>query len=450
MKKSQKGFTLPLMVILGVVLSIFALTMARSLRSSSRQMVYFNNINRSFRLAETGLNDIMGQLATNPDPTSLSGIPVTIDNEGTYENDVEPVSNPFTGSFYIVTSATREVSGKIYATKLHTYARISNVSDFFAAVSDDLALSAGVNAGLGKVYSPKITFWTEPGKTTYVERAEYVNSCEAMVGGLPIEPPWDGSIVPGLIDISTPTDKQPVQLTTPLQFPQISESDIAVYKTQAGPHTNKNVFTGHIFPPGYQTAGCVPDVQDTYPDHTCDNTHHIYYSTSDIRLEGIIHGQVLFVSEKDIYISSSLVSMSWSVAPPSLAEFPGDGFVSSSTAHQAILITRGNIVIDNTFYTGGPNPVSSSTQTIHAIMFCPNGSLITNSYGDDSIHDKLNLSFTGSMILGNLPLTPPSLPSVFGENRTYNYMDTLRSNPPPYLPIIAEVFHSFEEVAHTN
>jgi len=444
--------SLPLTAIFALILGIVSLFMANFLRISSRNMNYINRVDRVLRLAESGLNDALGRLAIEGSTTNINGIQYPGGDEGgVYENFAQIISNPITGGYYIVTSATTTHNGKSFSCKLHTYARISNVGDFFAALSNTLLIAPGVNASGGKVYAPNITFITEPGKQTQVLGAEYVDSCVARDKDTGVETPapWDGTIVPGLINILTPVSGQPIKQNTQLQFPQLFDSDILEYKNKAGPHTTKKDFTGDIFPPGYKSPGCIPIGGDTYTGHTCDNNHHIYYHEEDMRIEGTIHGQILFVSGKDIYISSSLVSLNLDTPPPASPSFPGNGHESSSTAHAAILITRGNVYIDNTFHPGPLPPPTISTQVIQALIFAPNGALVTKNYGDDLIHDQLSLDFTGSMILQNLSTPPENLGTVFKYNRSYGYMESLRTHPPPYLPIVSEIYYSLEEITHS-
>ena len=97
--------------------------------------------------------------------------------------------------YYIVSSATQSVSGKKYACRLHTYAQISNVSDYFAAVNGPLMITHGVDAANGQVYGLSINFKTDGpiGTQTIVRKAEFVKSADITAPSLIPPLNWDSA-----------------------------------------------------------------------------------------------------------------------------------------------------------------------------------------------------------------------------------------------------------------
>jgi hypothetical protein len=337
--------------------------------------------------------------------------------------------------------------------------RVSNVADYFAAVSDEMVLSKGINVSEGRVYAPKVTFMTDqPLLTTRVKSVEFVTTCVPPLAN------WDVGVKSQLVisepvlvanavsdDEMTVTDisktNVPTQLSAPIVFPQISPSDMVHYQTLAGPHTTTSNFTGDLFPPGYTNGGgCTKLAGDTYADHTCDNAQHVYYFPGDVTIGDVItHGQVVIVSAGNIKITGNIVS-----ANP-MDDLPGAGEASSSTAHQCVLITRNDVVVTNDYYK--VTDVGQKTQTIQALILAPHGQLSAQQYNPTTIHANLSLNFKGSLILGHLPSVPPgNFASVFqgAGGRVYSYMDTLKTNPPPALPAIIDIYYSEEETGSSN
>lgn len=455
MKKQNSGSIIVLGAALALAVAFLVIGLSKLMNFNTHQTVYLDHMNSSYRLAETGMNAAVGRIVSSPrNYADLNGTTITTD-DGTYNNVVTQTDSIIPSGYYIVTSANFTAGGRSYASRLHTHLRVSNVADYFAAVSDEMVLSDGIDVSQGRVYAPKITFMTDqPALITKVKSVEYVTSCTP-----PVES-WDAGLKAQLV-VSEPvleanavsvdeltvqdTSKAnlPAQLPSPIVFPQISPSDMSRYQTLAGPHTAESNFSGDIFPPGYTDAGggCTKLIGDTYANHTCDNTHHIYYSAGDINIgNAVIHGQIIFVSGTgNINITGSIVSADVS------ADLPGTGAASSSTAHQAVLITRQDVIIKNTLDTSGN---AQLTENIQAMILAPHGQLKAEEYNPTTLHSRLSLNFKGALILGHLPSAPPgNLASVFkGTNgRVYGYMNTLKTNPPPYLPAIIDIYYSSEE-----
>lgn len=465
---------MPFAMVTAVAIGIMALTVARMYAQLTRQNVYFSAMNKTYQLAEAGLDGATSILAYDPNVDSFNANhsnPVVVASlNGEYRNRVFMRNDPVENIYYIITSATRTVQGRSYSTRLHSYARVSNVAEYFAAIKDDLVISHPVNIGQGKIYASTLTFlydWnmanqTRLGYASYVFSVDPSNWSQQHPGGF-------NYYIKDEIVISSPTiaedpihPNEPVQLTTPLLFPDLLEEDFSNYRDKAGQHTQiSNIVWSDIFPPGYVTSDGNPDPLDGYPLHrNVTNREHVYYSTGSMRVGGIIHGQVLFVSERDIYIASNVIS---SLSP----NYPGQGspsqYESSSTAHQAVFIARGNIIIE-AFPFISTNTVTIQTVTIQGLFLAPHGRIIPQGYVDGetvlvangntmSRHEALSLNFSGSMILSNLRSTP-SFYDVFGKNRpgarVYTYMNSLRTNPPPYLPALTELHYSLEEVTGTT
>ena len=190
-------------------------------------------------------------------------------------------------------------------------------------------------------------------------------------------------------------------------------------------------------PPGYKGSygGC----SDNYDNRTELNQDHVYYTEGDLRIGGpgggtVIHGQIVFVAEGNIIITGD-------IRKSDNTRFPGEGdgeeFVSSSTAHQAILITRNDVIID-------PVAVADNNLVLEAMIIAPKGQLIPPRGLDLAVRQNLSLDFKGSLIISSLNSTP-RLPEVFIDRRSYSYDVDLRDNPPPYLPAIAEIYYQLEQ-----
>ena len=202
-------------------------------------------------------------------------------------------------------------------------------------------------------------------------------------------------------------------------------------------HDQVSTFTGTIYPPGY-SGGQYGD--DLYADHSNENRHHVYFFDGDMWIEGAIRGQVVFVASGDIFITGNITRHD-ALDTDLTNDLPGAGplNVSSSTANQAVLIARGNIYIDNTFYSGTPD-----TQIIRALLMAPHGVLKPVAYSPTNIHNSLSLDFMGSMIFESIHNDPP-VAEVFQDSRQYAYMDSLKTNPPPYLPSLKRILYLIKE-----
>ena len=461
-KKFKSGTTVAFALMLAAITLSLILTAVPLIRQNLDNEVYLNAMYRCFRLAETGLNDTMGKLSV--DPNAVLTAVTSSEEGGEYQSTVYKSSFPgVQNGFYIVTSATRTDHGKNYISRLHSYAQLSNVGDYFAAVNGDLGISFPADISEGKVYSAGNLTFEAPAvmppfgaPRTMVQSATYVQGSTLTwtTGTVCIDPLNSLNLVP-------PCTTLPTEIPFKLVFPQVLDDDILRYVSLAGDHTqcifkpkigygageiNLDTDGLHIFPPGYVNSSALLGPVDAYPDHGDDNTLHVFFCTGTMTVEGTIHGQILFVAAEDILISSSVKSY---VPPVPLADpdysryMPGDGVVSSSTAHQAIFITRKNVIIHNSFL----NPPATrmiATQTVEGLIMAPYGSFYPRRYAFDDVHNDLIFNFRGSMILGNMS-SGTGFPDIFRRQRTYAYMNTLKTNPPPYIPALIDIYHSFEE-----
>lgn len=435
------GALLPAAMIVAVVGVLIVLALSRIVSFSSKQNQYLTEMDRTYRLAETGFNDALGKLAYDPNPDNFDANPVPMPEEdGVYESHVYLRTQPVNPVYYIITSATRTVAGRSYYVKLHSYARVTNTSEYFIAVTVGLTLSHPVDVSEGKIYAPDLLFIADgdPSTLTRVKEAQYLNTARYRVGGGVKN--WTDDPAEAKIDIKLGDsgDDDPVQLGVGLLFPQLSDADIVRYEVLAGPHIATGTFKGVIYPPGYSDfAGCQPGdhyCDPSLPGHTTDNRQHVYFYDGDMSVEGTVHGQVLFVATGDIHITSNVFV---STDP----NFPGESSPDGSEANQAVFITTGNVIIE-------PNmdvqPPAVKTQTLQALFIAPHGSLIPRTYSDPLFYDYLSLDFTGSLIVSSMQ-TDPSLPEIFRNGRTYRYMESLRTHPPPYLPVVTEIYFMIEE-----
>ncbi len=475
---------LPIAVILAVVASILVFAIQKSSDQSSKNMVHFNEMSKAYRSSESALHQVLGKISMWSNCIYAPGFGApTQEIEGgylqgprtevNYEYKAEKV--PFDGvnGYYVVTSTTRTLNGRQYASRLHTYARISNVTDYFAAIRGDLTVAYPSNIQAGKVYAYQLNFnsGTNPPPTTSVLAAEFVNTCNWYTDPADPSSTPDSTVTNSVTVLDTTSGNRPVKIPE-LLFPQVTSAEMNYYKNLAHVTASAAPYNGHmicvfgpefdlggdgvvdIYPPGYNEkslnaddmTGSVDRNGDSIVDGFVseDNADHVYYCTGTMVLQGKIHGQILFVAEDSIRITGNLESEHLNTT----GTFPGDGLVSSSTAHQAILIAKNNIIINNTFVAMDFNPPVNvydtfvATQIVQAVFFAPNGYTYAKDYNRNAnIHSHLSLDFTGSLILGESPV----FDNVFVFNRTYQYMDSLRTNPPPYLPAIIDIFHSAEE-----
>lgn len=511
-RNKQNGITIVLAVVVAMVASVLILITAKITQQNQKFMVHYKQMDKTYRYAETIMNRIAGQISLNPGIISQSGFgsPMT-DSAENAVYEVSAAQVPFDGinGYYIVTTSTRTISGHKYSSRLHTYARISNITEYFAAIRGTLTVGFPSDIGQGKVYAYQLNFDTDgnPPPMTQVLRAEFVNSCNWFsIPSLPSSTP--NTAITSRVQINSPnadtTLNAPVKVSE-LLFPQVTSSEMTYYRGLAHVTNTAAPYNGHmicnfgaldpagvlimdkgsdgiidIYPPGYigkslngdDFAGRIDRTGDGNVDGFLseDNADHVYYCTGTMTLQGRIHGQILFVAEGDIRITGNLyssnltadgsASVDCSASSPYLANglcdnaisLPGAGALnkSSSTAHQAILIAKGNIVIDNTFkpmtWNPDPNDFTVGTnvffETIQAVVYSPNGYSTATDYNNNAnIHAHLGLDFTGSLIMGE----SPAYYNVFRFKRNYHYMDSLKLKPPPYLPAIIDVYHSAEE-----
>lgn len=472
-RTNNHGMVLPFVAIVAVAMGLLVLFISRQVKFNSGQMVYFNNMNRAYRLAESGLAIALGQLSVNPSTGPMAG-PAMPDPNEKYSNYIERTNFPMFNSFYITTSATVTVSGEEFASELHTYANVANIGAYFAALKNEFVLSPGMDSTGGRIYAPNVVFITSnpttgPTPVTRAQSAEFVYTAIARVDGTTDNEfpttwfPPANTIIPNNICIG---DNQvtcrdgggqfvlPTKLDYPMQFPSLADGDFVRYRILAGVHNpgagNWLDFRNqqYIFPPGYEGPRLGNDPYDTsgnfppgLPGHNPgpnSNYQHVYYSNTGVRIgrPGLnsgttIYGQILFVSEGPIEIYGNIYSYGDTTNP---AFMPGAGIVSSSTAHQAVFISKTNISIK----TSGP---SDTSRHIEAFFFCPDGSL---SIENTPTATPRSFEFTGSWVLGQTDPQPNNLPSQYEASRKYQYMTSLRDNPPPYLPALSEIYYAFE------
>lgn len=467
--------TIAFAVVVAVVAMGLIGTISRALTHTSRVSNYFNQIERLYRLAETGLFQAIGNINTDPsiyDPASPDSLQdVFVDYEGgKFKNIVQESHDQIVfGGYYIQTIASRTVAGKNTGIRLHSHVLVSNVAEYFWAVQGDLILAAGTDASDGKVYAYNLDFRTDISSSTKVKKAEYGNSVyvdgveTCLPKGAPVCSPvfTDAN---NYIDISEPGTHLPQYLGAPLTFPQILDSDIDRYKSLANfgeaDHHVKCDFTVdsvapndeiHLYPPGY-LAG--PKADDDYSArHTNDPTEHVYYCNNPPIKVGTpgattyVHGQILLVTTGTIEIGGTIMNATGAGTLPDPINSVEYG---TSTAHQLVLMTRGDVVVNNNFHPGG---AVDRTLTIHAFILAPHGMLSSREYPDTSIHLRLSLRFEGAMVLKEIANTYDNFGTVFqdltppdaGRPRTYKYMSSLAEDPPPYLPAIVEIHYSLEQ-----
>src|SRR5262249_43885799 len=107
-----------------------------------------------------GFDDAVNQIADNPnrcgDPKFSN--PKNVDAYSQYEIDCLGKRNdPQPDSYYIVVSATKTIGGRPYCMRRYSYAVVSNVASYFAAVNGDFGVSSP-NSINGKVYARNLSF----------------------------------------------------------------------------------------------------------------------------------------------------------------------------------------------------------------------------------------------------------------------------------------------------
>lgn len=482
-KRNEQGSTVALAVSIALAAAVLIAAATRSLLFSSHQVVYFDAMNRAYRLAETGLVESMGRLAVDPSfyistPSLVNDVPVS--GEGTYSVVIATADNVITSGYYFITTASVTAGGHVYASRLHTYLRISNVGKYFWASAQSLELAAGTDASGGLIYSPYLTFDTVVGKTTKVDRAEYMNSVSPPLSGVGnYGAPLSGSFV----EITDPANgNKPIQVSA-VVFPEVLDSDMNNFRNLATNDTNDSgyiytpfmsgsdcYFQGaaynnlmNVYPPGY-----VGTENTLYPDSVVatrtthpkgdDNKYHVWYCDGNLYIGNVrVIGQVDFAVKGNTYITGNIYSDSNSADPSLSTYFPGGGVLnrSSSTAHQAVIICQHDVQVTNAFYT--TSMTGQQTETIEAMILAPQGKLSGQSYNTSPWHStaphaNLSLVIKGSLIVGQMTNDPPdNFGSVFQGNngvtpsRSYGYMMSLKTNPPFYLPALAEIYYSYEE-----
>ena len=155
-----------------------------------------------------------------------------------------------------------------------------------------------------------------------------------------------------------------------------------------------------------------------------------------MKIQGNIHGQILFVSEGDIQITGKLTNAG---GPP----FPGTGILASK-ADQAVLITQHDVVMENQNFTSEPFVVK-------AFVLAPNGRF----YGEPKPPPAgpggpyKSLDFEGAVIISEPGTNGNNFGAVFNCTlpgcRSYKYMQSLKDAPPPYLPSVAETYWYLED-----
>jgi hypothetical protein len=430
-KNKIKGFVLPFIAAIGFGIAILVLYIAQAVKIETHQMVYFNNMNKAYRLAESGLNVALGQLSASPRTGYLTGGPVF--PEGQYQNYAEPINAPVLGGYYILTTATITASGKTYACAVHTYAKIANIGEYFAALKNEFILSPGMNATGGKIYSPNLVFITTAAAgvpATLATQADYVYSAIASDNGTEFDDPtlWGSTflpnppfgnypigarIIPDEICIGIGCADLPNRLQAPIQFPQLFTEDFEQYEAYAGAHANfsggdfRNAPNGglHIFPPGYEGPVLAGDAYGGHDSSAGSNSQHVWYSDTDIKIGNpdplspgtTIHGQVLFVTPGNIEIYGDIYSAA------DTDPLPGAGLVSSSTAHQAVFIAGGDIKIMTSDLSIQNLPNIGDIRTIEAFFFF------------FTILDNLDYFFAVRKVIINCPIIYPVTP-FFSEN----------------------------------
>jgi len=480
---NKRGVTIAVAGVLAGVLALLIFSVERTIKFTTYGAVYMHQMDEVFRLAETGLNEALGALATDPsqfDPGgTLDGTVINF-NGGTYQNFVTlSLAASTIGGFYIVTVASKTVGSKTYSARLHTHAIVSNAAEYFWAVNGELILAAGTDAGAGKIYAVQLRFMTQPGKVTKAKSAEYAISIDPLCQNDP--GPCDPAYLesPKLVEITEPSFGpnvgRPIDLAASIVFPQVLDTDIAKYKDIAhiggtthmhigndkehakcdfrvDPNTDNEI---HIYPPGYEFGRRADDDYMPVTQHTGSVMDHVYFCDGDAYIGAstptYVHGQVLVVATGTIYITGNIIRFNDFDDPATLPDHPSIT-IGSSTAHQLILITPGNVVITNDYH---PGDGFQRIQTIHAVILAPYGRMSAEPYFTDyTIHNRLALRFVGSMILNEIENYPDeNFGTVFQgtappdtlPSRTYNYMESLSKKPPPYMPALSEIHFSLEE-----
>lgn len=454
-KSRNGGFSLALSLVAAMVISGLALSIANLVRANTRNKVTFDNMRITYQKAESAMNRALGRLsidgrAFENDPT-LSN-PITEDKTVTSVRVLKRNFADVNGGYYLITEATTTTGGRRFSLTLHTYARVSNVGEYFAAINGPLAIADGIDLSLAKVYGRSLDFAV--GAVTQIKKAEFVSPASNCTPA-PTSNSFGTNIrITEGVTAATGNSLyfQPHMLNFELLFPQLLEADLVRYQEKAhlpgsGPEHRVCNFSGDIYPPGYSPVV----MADTYAGHTNSNNDHVYYCDGDMTIEGRVIGQVLFVAEGDIHITGDLIVASTDTASLNYEPLPGvstSGNPGASAAHQAVLMTREDVIVDR-IVTTVPTQLK---HRIEALVFAPQGTIQLETYPSEDFHNNLQLEFEGSMILNETP----SFNSVYkcdsctGGPRIYRYMNSLLTNPPPDLPTLSEIYYSLEQTVRVG
>ena len=387
------------------------------------------------------------------------------------DSDGDPIPDGM-GGFEIAS----EARGQMFS-RLHSHVRVSDATEYFWAIKEKLVIGVGTDAGNGKVYSRQLEFdTTGTGWNTKVLSAEYVlppagNLEPDVTAGF-----YNYPAVSEDIAISEPTTganaHKPIGRKNPILFPQLMDTDMARYAEKAhmgeADEHSKCDFTQdlngdgevHIYPPGYYTSSGNSHADDDYSaalggNHTSDPGDHVYLCNGNVEIgtdwtkPTYVHGQVIIVATGTVLIKGSIENHT--LDDSDLPDEAGADENTRSKAHQLVLLTPSDVTITDDWNT---DPGVAHTQTIHAALIAPYGHLKATDYGSDvTFHNFMKLRFMGSMILNSIENDPPdNLRTVFADETTdgtpariYSYMESLKTNPPPDIPAITEIYYSVEE-----
>ena len=240
-RKNERGVLLGASIVVAIAIVLVIIPLYRGLRTKAVVNVYLNEIMRVRQLAESGMTQAFKELVYNPDVESVGerfkdlGKGEEILNKAHYRID------PNTGAdfYWIETTASREVKGEKFEIKLHTYARIVNVAEYFLAVAEKdppLSISFGADVAQAKIYAPNLIFEprTDPGlPPTRVSRAQYYLSVDPPLVG----DDWSSDIKSDFQILEDPQGRGiPEKLPAPLTLPEIQETDMNRYLSLAEPH----------------------------------------------------------------------------------------------------------------------------------------------------------------------------------------------------------------------
>ncbi len=458
----NKGSVLVLSFMISIAFGIAVMGFYKVLNARTKQGVYYSAKKGGYELAVMGLNAAMGQLIR---ASKVEDFNNTAQNwtevralHGKYKNNAAIVPANENGgkpvNYYIKTDAEITKGSTYVSTTLHSYVQLSNIGEYFAAIKGSLSVSPGINAAGGRIYADNLTFAIPDAgdPPTRIRGAEYNTTVfPPVTEGNPnifsdnVWPGVDPTRVivnpanPAAFGFTVNDGSEPYgmprNVKAPLVFPQVLDSDIQTYCDEA--------------PDGNQCGGAnnVLSIENnplinSAPNAStiiCCNFNNGTSTKGLIRVGNItVQGQVLFVSNGNIEITGNILK-GGSISPPQVA-------------NQAILLAQGDVYINNIV----PKPTIPQTHAIAAMIVAPNGALIPRAYVHDPAdpnphpHTLLSLNFTGSWILSRVSIQPDSFPNVYQVGRQYNYDDTLRTDPPPQLPVISKVWFSFEEAGNST